>query len=148
MPSRCIAAFCSNTREDGVSLFRFPKEPELLSKWVKEVRRTREHWKPTPTSVLCSEHFELHCFDFVPVLKESLGYSVQHKRVLLPTAVPTVFPSGTAGATPSSGQHGQGASAMAGPASTTTSRWVSQPALRSCIVKLKRTQVRSEIMCI
>uniref|UniRef100_A0A3B5LP33 THAP-type domain-containing protein n=1 Tax=Xiphophorus couchianus TaxID=32473 RepID=A0A3B5LP33_9TELE len=94
MPSRCIAAFCSNTREDGVSLFRFPKEPELLSKWVREVRRTRELWKPSPTSVLCSEHFELHCFDFVPVLKESLGYSVQHKRVLLPTAVPTVFPSG------------------------------------------------------
>ncbi|XP_043988994.1 zinc finger protein 644a isoform X1 [Gambusia affinis] len=149
MPSRCIAAFCSNTREDGVSLFRFPKEPELLSKWVKEVRRTREHWKPTPTSVLCSEHFELHCFDFVPVLKESLGYSVQHKRVLLPTAVPTVFPSGTAGATPSSGQHGQGASAMAGPASTTTSRWVSQPALRSCIVKLKRTQVMAmEVSCL
>uniref|UniRef100_A0A3P9NPE5 THAP-type domain-containing protein n=1 Tax=Poecilia reticulata TaxID=8081 RepID=A0A3P9NPE5_POERE len=58
MPSRCIAAFCSNTREDGVSLFRFPKEPELLSKWVKQVRRTRENWKPTQTSVLCSEHFE------------------------------------------------------------------------------------------
>ncbi|KAM9309113.1 histone-lysine N-methyltransferase SETDB1-B isoform 2-T2 [Pholidichthys leucotaenia] len=92
MPSRCVAGFCSNTHKDGVSLFKFPKDPELHSKWVKQVRRTRDKWEPSPTSVLCSDHFELDCFDFVPTLKESLGCSVQHKRVLLPTAVPSVFP--------------------------------------------------------
>ena len=91
MPSRCVAGFCSNTHKDGVSLFKFPKDSELLTKWVKQVRRTRDKWAPSSSSLLCSEHFELDCFDSVPVIKESLGYSVQHKRVLLPGAVPTVF---------------------------------------------------------
>uniref|UniRef100_A0A8C6S6J8 THAP domain-containing protein 1 n=1 Tax=Neogobius melanostomus TaxID=47308 RepID=A0A8C6S6J8_9GOBI len=95
MPSRCVAGFCSNTHKDGVSLFKFPKEPELHLKWVKQVRRTREQWTPSSSSsLLCSEHFELDCFDSAPVVKESLGCSVQHKRVLLRTAVPTVFRRG------------------------------------------------------
>nr|XP_026695328.1 THAP domain-containing protein 2-like [Ciona intestinalis] len=91
MPSRCVAGFCSNTHENGISLFKFPKDPELRSKWIQQVRRTRDKWFPSPTSVLCSEHFEIDCFDTVPSIKRSLGCQVQHKRVLLPTAVPTVF---------------------------------------------------------
>ena len=91
MPARCVAAFCSNTHKDGVSLFKFPKDPELHLKWVKQVRRTRDDWTPSPSSLLCSEHFELDCFDSVPAIKESLGFPVQHKCVLLPGAVPTVF---------------------------------------------------------
>uniref|UniRef100_A0A8C6WUL3 THAP domain-containing protein 1 n=1 Tax=Neogobius melanostomus TaxID=47308 RepID=A0A8C6WUL3_9GOBI len=94
MPSRCVAGFCSNTHKDGVSLFKFPKDPELHLKWVKQVRRTREQWTPSSSSLLCLEHFELDCFDSAPVIKESLGCSVQHKRVLLRTAVPTVFRRG------------------------------------------------------
>ncbi|MEQ2182902.1 hypothetical protein GOODEAATRI_027039 [Goodea atripinnis] len=120
--------FCSNTNKDGVSLFKFPKDPELRSKWVKQVRCTREKWEPTPSSVLCSEHFEVDCFDVVPVLKKSLSCSVQHKRVLRPSTVPTVFPrsvrecvSGSAGPGPSSSKGSKGASVEASPASTSTS---------------------------
>ena len=91
MPARCVAAFCSNTHKDSVSLFKFPKDPELHLKWVKQVRRTRDDWTPSPSSLLCSEHFELDCFDSVLAIKESLGFPVQHKCVLLPGAVPTVF---------------------------------------------------------
>ncbi|XP_077390734.1 peroxynitrite isomerase THAP4-like isoform X2 [Festucalex cinctus] len=101
MPCRCVAGFCSNRREDGVSLFRFPRDVGLHEKWTKQVQRTREKWTPTPTSVLCSAHFEEESFDPLPALKQSLGYNVQHKRVLLPTAVPTLFPkSNQKGTTP------------------------------------------------
>uniref|UniRef100_UPI00358DE6DC uncharacterized protein n=1 Tax=Myxine glutinosa TaxID=7769 RepID=UPI00358DE6DC len=46
---------------------------------------------PTSSSVLCSEHFERHCFNEIPQLKASLGFAVQHKRVLIPSAVPSIF---------------------------------------------------------
>ena len=46
---------------------------------------------PTPTSVLCSDHFVSDCFDRAVSIKESLGFKQQKKRVLLPSATPTVF---------------------------------------------------------
>ncbi|XP_078495356.1 THAP domain-containing protein 10-like [Ciona intestinalis] len=91
MPSRYVAGFCCNTHKNGISLFKFPKDPELRSKWIQQVRHTRDKWFPPPTSVLCSEHFETDCFDSVSSIKRSLGCPVQHKRVLLLTAVPIVF---------------------------------------------------------
>jgi len=42
--------------------YRFPiKKPQLLSKWVRAVRR--ESWTPTQHSMLCSEHFEQSDFE-------------------------------------------------------------------------------------
>ena len=41
--------------------------------------------------VLCSDHFEADCFDPSSSVKLSVGYDLQHKRVLLDTAVPTIF---------------------------------------------------------
>ena len=63
MPTRCVAAACSNTHRDGVSLFRFPRDPCVREKWTKQVQRTRAQWKPTKNSVLCNQHFEEDCFE-------------------------------------------------------------------------------------
>ena len=64
MVKRCAAADSSNTYKDGVSLFLFPKDPELRKKWADQVKRTRDKWDgPTDHSVLCSNHFDERCFE-------------------------------------------------------------------------------------
>uniref|UniRef100_A0A3P9HYJ5 THAP-type domain-containing protein n=1 Tax=Oryzias latipes TaxID=8090 RepID=A0A3P9HYJ5_ORYLA len=59
MPSRCVAAGCSNTSSESVSVYKFPKQETLLKQWTKQVQRTRANWVPTASSTLCSEHFEI-----------------------------------------------------------------------------------------
>ena len=59
MVKSCVAANCSNTYRDGVSLFKFPKDPALRQKWIKNVQRTRAKWSgPSEHSVSCSQHFD------------------------------------------------------------------------------------------
>ncbi|XP_016530849.1 lethal(3)malignant brain tumor-like protein 2 [Poecilia formosa] len=82
MPYHCVAYGCGKTVEDGVTLFRFPKDPDEFRKWEKQVQRTRVKWVATSFSHLCSEHFGKEYFeDKMPsgTLK------------LRPGAAPTVF---------------------------------------------------------
>uniref|UniRef100_A0A3B4TWQ0 THAP domain-containing protein 1 n=1 Tax=Seriola dumerili TaxID=41447 RepID=A0A3B4TWQ0_SERDU len=82
MPYHCVAFGCGKTAEDGVTLFKFPKDPEEFRKWEKQVQRTRTQWVATPNSHLCSEHFGKEYFEPRPpagALK------------LKPGAAPTVF---------------------------------------------------------
>ena len=37
MGKRCVAAGCSNTNADGVSLFRFPRNQSLRQQWNKQL---------------------------------------------------------------------------------------------------------------
>ena len=85
MGRHCVAAGCSNS----ISMHKFPKDPELRWKWEKQVQRTRERWSTTDTSVLCSEHFEVDCFEVDSMLAEQMG--LKKRRRLKPDAVPTVF---------------------------------------------------------
>ena len=39
MVKSCVAANCSNTYGHGISLFKFPKDPELRQKWIREPER-------------------------------------------------------------------------------------------------------------
>lgn len=89
MPTRCVAAWCSNTHSDGVSLFRFPRDPVLKEQWVKQVQRTRAQWKPSESSVLCSKHFTDDCFEVAYDLATQFG--IKKTRKLKPGAVPSLF---------------------------------------------------------
>lgn len=82
MPYHCVAYGCGKTAEDGVTLFKFPKDPEEFRKWEKQVQRTRTRWIATPTSHLCSEHFGKEYFE--PKLPSGV-------LKLKPGAAPTVF---------------------------------------------------------
>ena len=62
MPKTCVAASCSITPADGISVFQFPKDPKLRSKWTKHVLETRANFKATETSVLCALHFQDEAF--------------------------------------------------------------------------------------
>uniref|UniRef100_A0A3B3HLG8 THAP domain-containing protein 1 n=1 Tax=Oryzias latipes TaxID=8090 RepID=A0A3B3HLG8_ORYLA len=65
MPSRCVAAGCSNTSSESVSVYKFPKRETLLKQWTKQVQRTR--------------------------LMKDIGMHVRYKKVLKPNAIPTIF---------------------------------------------------------
>ena len=88
MVHRCVAAGCSNTHKDGISLFKFPKDQHLHKKWVAQVRR--DGWEATKHSVLCSMHFEADCFEAYSVLSMSMGLCKKVPKLKL-DAVPTIF---------------------------------------------------------
>ncbi|TFK05543.1 caspase activity and apoptosis inhibitor 1-like [Platysternon megacephalum] len=95
MPARCVVARCSNTTQDGVSLFKFPKDPHVRSLWDRFVRMKRADWRGGhDRSLICSAHFTDECFDISSVTQKKLEFG---KRLLLTkTAVPTlnVCPNG------------------------------------------------------
>ncbi|XP_035675637.1 uncharacterized protein LOC118415275 [Branchiostoma floridae] len=102
MPTRCVAAYCSNYTSSSISLHKFPNDEKVREKWVQNVRRTRgpdregREWTPSPTSRLCSDHFTEDCFDPAQDLKRSFGFNAKHRREVLPGKIPTIFPRGPA----------------------------------------------------
>ena len=87
MFKRCIAAGCSNTHADGVSLFSFPRNLSLRARWNKQLQRARADWRDaTDYSVLCSKHFTNNCFE-----EGSVIGGIQKRRRLKPDAAPTIF---------------------------------------------------------
>ncbi|XP_034715633.1 lethal(3)malignant brain tumor-like protein 2 isoform X2 [Etheostoma cragini] len=63
MPYHCVAYGCGKTSEDGVTLFKFPKDIETFGKWEKQVQRSRSQWVASPNSHLCSQHFGREYFE-------------------------------------------------------------------------------------
>ena len=73
MVKSCVAAWCNTTCKDGVSLFSFPKNPELKKKWGEQVSRTRSGWKPVKHSRLCSCHkCKMKCQKVLDLKREGL----------------------------------------------------------------------------
>ena len=68
MPTHCTVAGCNAASGfesgKGCSFHAFPKDEGLRRKWTSAVKKQRSDWEgPTSTSVLCSKHFEVSCFD-------------------------------------------------------------------------------------
>ncbi|XP_070848698.1 THAP domain-containing protein 2-like [Chaetodon trifascialis] len=66
MPHSCAAWNCTNwftleTRSQGITFHRFPKNKELRKKWETAVRR--DGFSASQSSVLCSELFRPEGFD-------------------------------------------------------------------------------------
>ena len=93
MPRCCIAAGCNTAGGEGYSLHGFPRDADVRAKWVRAVKRQRSNWDgPTAGSLLCSKHFEPHCF-----VTEGVRYcedvGIPAKKRLKLDAVPTIFPT-------------------------------------------------------
>ena len=58
MPDKCAIVGCHTNYSDGQkrSVFYFPKDEELRSKWIRFVNRI--NWSPGRHSVICVSHFE------------------------------------------------------------------------------------------
>ena len=89
MPWRCVAAQCSNTPAQGVSLHCWPTplQQEQADLWLHFVQATRDGWTPSESSRLCSAHFVDSCF--TNYLKYTLGHS--ERLILRSDAVPTIY---------------------------------------------------------
>ncbi|XP_029920943.1 THAP domain-containing protein 2-like [Myripristis murdjan] len=66
MPQHCAAYDCKNrrtaqSRQQGITFHRFPKEQNRRKKW--EVALRRKYFRATDESVLCCEHFKPEDFD-------------------------------------------------------------------------------------
>ena len=86
MPNHCVAANCSNTASNVVSLHLWPSSKAQAGAWRRFVATKRSHWRPFPSSILCSAHFTEDCFENQILF--SMGHS---KRLILrPGAVPTI----------------------------------------------------------
>ncbi|XP_073722957.1 lethal(3)malignant brain tumor-like protein 2 isoform X2 [Misgurnus anguillicaudatus] len=89
MPSRCVAYGCGKSRDQNVSMFRFPQDPEEFRKWEKQVQKTRQNWVAKSFSYLCSEHFSKDCFE--PRSNASVKAMGFKGLKLKEGVVPTVF---------------------------------------------------------
>ena len=60
----CVAVNCSNRAENGIRLFRFPRDKTRCAMWVAKVKR--DNWKPTQSSYLCEVCLSFDfCYDCV-----------------------------------------------------------------------------------
>ena len=89
----CIASGCNTAGGEGYSLHGFPRDADVRAKWVRAVKRQRSNWDgPTAGSLLCSKHFEPHCFVIEGVCyHEDIG--IPAKKRLKPDTVSTIFPT-------------------------------------------------------
>ena len=89
----CVAAGCTSTHKDNLSLHEFPKEnvrPNIRRQWIKFVQVKRKDFiKPTANSVLCEKHFPPGSYPVEYELKKAMNLPVR-KKCLLPDAVPTI----------------------------------------------------------
>ena len=92
----CVAGLtnnvsCTNTSySEGISMHRFPKNPETRQKWKKFVRKRQLDFTPTDTSSLCSMHFLPTCYTRrQDITVDGIEPSARMKKILLSGAVPT-----------------------------------------------------------
>ena len=87
MPEVCVVQDCNNTPTDKITLHAFPKRKTLARQWSKFVTTKRAHWKETPASKICSQHFTVDLF--TNYMKVDLGFAkiLQLKA----NAVPTIW---------------------------------------------------------
>ncbi|XP_057682094.1 lethal(3)malignant brain tumor-like protein 2 isoform X2 [Corythoichthys intestinalis] len=92
MVKMCCVGNCSNSSNADISIFKFPSDNAVRAQWIEQVKRTRTNWSgPSKFTGVCSKHFTEDCFDQLTAIRRDLGWIQQHPRVLLPSAVPTLF---------------------------------------------------------
>ncbi|XP_050354934.1 THAP domain-containing protein 1-like [Nymphalis io] len=84
---KCALRNCKNItsrtlKKDGISYFRFPRDPIRCGEWTSIVsqQRREDYFKPNKSSVICSEHF----------LDKDMYVTPKGIKRLLKTAVPSV----------------------------------------------------------
>ncbi|KAJ4944111.1 hypothetical protein JOQ06_012656 [Pogonophryne albipinna] len=97
--------------ELNISIHSFPTDVKRQRTWEKNVQNTRAKWsvKNPRTTYICSAYFLPDDFEEGPILMVGSGIDVTRKRILKPSAVPTLFP------TPSQIRQGTGDFATATP---------------------------------
>ena len=101
MPGRCVLGGCSNTAslEKGIGLHAIPffddSRPEATKRrkrWIAFVKTKRAQWKPSKSSVICSNHFQPTDFEhrFATLPGQSLYFPRLNRDDFGISAYPTV----------------------------------------------------------
>lgn len=88
----CVVASCNSSVSEVSkrSFFQFPKNDDILQKWVQFVRKTKPQWNPGLRNVYtCSNHFNKE--DFSNYRYHSSG--LNKKLILKKTAAPSIYPN-------------------------------------------------------
>ena len=75
--------------------FRFPKDPQQLRKWQIAIKRLepgpgKKLWIPKEYSTVCHKHFTSE--DYRTPVFSTVPVGAKERRLLKPTAVPSIFP--------------------------------------------------------
>ena len=82
----CSSSYRNNVEKKTISLYHFPKDPEISKKWVNACKRKDSI--NIKTARICSFHFKPD--DYARSLKhELLGYCPTNARKLKNDAIPT-----------------------------------------------------------
>ena len=104
MPERCVVYGCNNTASStkGISLYRIPYWDDSRQiarsrrkKWEDFIRRKRDKWLPSESSVVCSEHFAEECFEYGSSTVEKYKIPKLKRDEVGVTAVPSLLPKAT-----------------------------------------------------
>ena len=93
---KCRSGYDSQTLGTSkISFHRFPSDQESKQKWIRNI--PRQQWEPNDNSRVCSLHFKEGDFqveskDKRERQKKARNNETLAKKVLLPDAVPSVFP--------------------------------------------------------
>ncbi|KAJ4937706.1 hypothetical protein JOQ06_002338 [Pogonophryne albipinna] len=87
--------YLGSSDELNISIHSFPTDVKRQRTWEKNVQNTRAKWsvKNPRTTYICSAHFLPDDFEEGPILMVGSGIDVTRKRILKPSAVPTLFPT-------------------------------------------------------
>ena len=85
MPNRCVAAGCGNMPSDSVSLFRFPKDPNLCGVWTRQIERKRVDWKLCSACRLLRRNASAET-----IYRGNLCFVIQRNRVLMSMALNSI----------------------------------------------------------
>ena len=81
----CIVPSC-NSKCKTSKVYPLPTAKEVWKKWFQKINRP--NFKPSPTSVICYRHFHEHDYIFSHFTHPN--GSVKRKRILKPTAIPSL----------------------------------------------------------
>ena len=80
----CVATGCGNMPSDSVSVFHFPKDPNLCGVWTIQVQRTRAPWN----SGSLPRPFQCRLLQRNSSAESNLCFAEERNRVLKSMAVP------------------------------------------------------------
>ena len=101
---RCVVFGCNNTASSGkgISLYRIPfwddsrqVAKSRRKKWLDFIRRKRDKWNPSCSSVVCSVHFTEDCFEYGSDTVEKYKTPKLKRDDIGITAIPSVLPTTT-----------------------------------------------------
>lgn len=95
MPSSCVVPGCKSNyktqikTEGCVSIFKFPKDPNLRNAWIRAI--PRDNWEPSANSVVCIKHFHPADVSWVEQYKDIDGNwheRIRERPILHSSAIP------------------------------------------------------------